>query len=253
MAAATTQVGAVAKAARILRAFTPERRVLTVRQVADRTHLPRSTCHALCSTLVEEDLLERLPGGGYRLGDSLADMGGQVIERHGLVEAASKPMRDLSRAASGEVHLGQLVGSYVIYLTRIEAHRDLPMRNRLGLRAPAFATGCGKAALSCLDEEEVRSRVMTACGEEDIEVDLEALLVELAEAREQGYVVSSSFQRNRISIAAPVIGRRGVIVGGLSIARSATSIPPEMVKRRGAAVIQAAQTVSAQLQSLGGR
>ena len=150
------RVESVAKAARILHAFDPERRTLTVRELASRSGCPRSTCHAICATLVDEQLLERVPGGGYRLGPALAEMGGQVIERTGLVEAATPSMRGLSRAVGGEVHLGQLVGRFVIYLIRIEHERRLPMRNRMGLRAPAHLTGCGKAALAQLDPVRVR-------------------------------------------------------------------------------------------------
>jgi DNA-binding IclR family transcriptional regulator len=246
------RVGSVVKAMSVLREFTPQRRVLTVRQIATGTGLPRSTCHALCATLVSESMLEQLPGGGYRLGTELALMGGQVIERLGLVEAASGPMKDLSRRCAGEVHLGQLVGGYVVYLTRIENKRELPMRNRLGLRAPAFLTGCGKAALYCLPEDEVRELVKTASREVDVDPDVEGLLVDLREARLRGYAVSDSFQRNRTSIAAPISGRGGAIVGGISIAQTATSLPPEVIEKRGEAVAAAATEVSAKLQALRG-
>ncbi len=250
VAGSSKRVASVAKAAQVLRVFTPQRRVLTVRQIADRTELPRSTCHGLCSTLVEEDLLEQLPGGGYRLGIELASMGGQVIERLGLVEAASGPMKELSRRIAGEVHLGQLVGGYVIYLTRIENKRELPMRNRLGLRVPAFMTGCGKAALSCLEDDEVRELAEVVRRDGDAVPDLPELLEELSRSRRRGFVVSDSFQKDRTSIAAPITGRGGIIVGGISIARTGAALPDKALEERGAAVSAAALEVSTQLQSL---
>ncbi|MBM3678469.1 MAG: helix-turn-helix domain-containing protein, partial [Actinobacteria bacterium] len=102
-----SRVESVAKAARILATFQPDIRVLTVREIARRTDMPRSTCHAICATLAAEGLLERATGGGYRLGAVLAGMGAQVIERAGLVEAASPAMSMLSRTVGGEIHLGQ--------------------------------------------------------------------------------------------------------------------------------------------------
>jgi DNA-binding IclR family transcriptional regulator len=46
MGAGGTRVGSVAKAARVLQAFTPLVASLSVRQVAERTGIPRSTAHA---------------------------------------------------------------------------------------------------------------------------------------------------------------------------------------------------------------
>jgi DNA-binding IclR family transcriptional regulator len=83
-----TSGGTVGKAAAVLRAFTPLTHVLSVRQLAERTGIPRSTVHELCSALCGQALLEAVSGGGYRLGPLLVELGGQVIERTGLVTAA---------------------------------------------------------------------------------------------------------------------------------------------------------------------
>ncbi len=239
------RVESVAKAARILHAFDPERRTLTVRELAARSGCPRSTCHAICSTLVDEQLLERVPGGGYRLGPALAEMGGQVIERTGLVEAATPSMRGLSRAVGGEVHLGQLVGRFVIYLIRIEHERRLPMRNRMGLRAPAHLTGCGKAALAQLDPARVRSLLAGEPG-----VDMDRLLAELADARRTGYVVSDSFQRGVASVAAPLFGPGNTVVGGLSVAQPERALDAARRGRVQEAVREAAAQTSERLRTL---
>ncbi|HEV2894806.1 MAG TPA: helix-turn-helix domain-containing protein, partial [Actinomycetota bacterium] len=85
MASNGTRVGSVAKAARVLQAFTPLVASLSVRQMAERTGIPRSTAHAICLTLCDAGLLEEGTGRGYRLGPALVGLGGQVIERTGLV------------------------------------------------------------------------------------------------------------------------------------------------------------------------
>jgi DNA-binding IclR family transcriptional regulator len=245
MSATELRVEAVAKASRILKAFEPERRVMTVRDIATRTGLPRSTCHAICSTLVGEELLEQLPGGGYRLGPGLAEMGAQVIERTGLVEAATASMTRLSSAVGGEVHLGQFVSGYIVYLSRVEHERRLPMRNRMGLRAPAHLTGCGKAALSGLDD----ARVVELVGGHD-DVDLPGLLDELAVARRRGFVVSDKFQAGVVSFAAPLVDPAGAVVGGISVAHARSMVDARRSARFGAAVRAAAAEASERLQAL---
>lgn len=244
----TTRIESVAKAARILRTFEPERRVLTIRDIAERTGIARSTCHAICATLTDAELLEQLPGGGYRLGIGLAGMGGQVIERTGLVEASMRSMNQLSRAVGGEIHLGQLVSGWIVYLYRVEHEHRLPLRNRMGHSAPAHLTGCGKAALSCMEPRQVTELVGSRA-----DVEMRPLLSELAMARGRGYVVSDSYQAGVVSVAAPVLDRTGKAVGGLSVAQPRGLMDERRREHVGAAVRIAARQITEQLRAPGWR
>ncbi len=234
-------VAAVGKAAALLRAYGPAVEVLSIRQLAARTGIPRSTVHTIAVTLAEEGLLQAVPGRGYRLGPLLVGLAGQIIERTGLVAAVEGALGPLLRTAGQEVHVGQLVGGWVVYLHRETGRIRPPMDNRVGLRAPAWRGGCGKAALSCLTADEVEARVERLCREEAAIPlpDLPALHDELAAGREQGYLVSSSFQAGRTSVAAPVIGVDGP-VGGLSVAGPSELFTASAVRRLGPDVAEAA-------------
>ncbi|NUR89968.1 MAG: helix-turn-helix domain-containing protein [Nonomuraea sp.] len=63
-----SHVRAVTKAVSVLRALADAPEALSVRDLAGRTGIPRSTVHALCATLCSEGLVEQEPGSGYRLG-----------------------------------------------------------------------------------------------------------------------------------------------------------------------------------------
>ncbi len=233
-------VAAVGKAVALLRAFGPAVEVLSIRQLAAWTGIPRSTVHTLAGTLAAEGLLEVVPGRGYRLGPLLVGLAGQIIERTGLVAAVEGALGPLLRTAGQEVHVGQLVGGWVVYLHRETGQIRPPMDNRVGLRAPAWRGGCGKAALSRLPTAEVERRLRRLCREEATALpDLPALHAELAVGREQGFLVSSSFQAGRTSVAAPVIGDDGP-VGGLSVAGPSALFTPAAVRRLGPEVADAA-------------
>jgi len=241
-------IESVLKASTILKAFQTGRRPLTVRDLAGRTGISRSTCHALCATMEAEELLEKVPGGGYRLGPALAVLGGQVIERAGLVEAALPAMRQLAHEERGEVHLGQLVSGWVVYLHRIELDPRLPMRNRMGLRAPAHLTGCGQAALSALRPARAREIIRMHAGEEAF--DLDEVVGHLERARATGYAVCGRFQAGVVSVAAPVRGPDGTALGGISVALPAEVVDARRTVRAGAAVVRAATSTSERLASL---
>ena len=128
----------------------------------------------------------------------------------------------LERLAPGdglEIHLGQLVGGWVVYLDRASGPVRAPMHNRVGLRAPAHLTGCGKAALALLPPAEVAARVEAVCAAESRHLpDLAALARELDGARRAGFVVSDTFQPGRTSVAAPIPDPAGAPAGGISVA-----------------------------------
>lgn len=237
-------VESVAKAAAVLQAFSPLLTTLSVRRLAERTNIPRSTTHALCRTLCEVGLLEQVPHRGYRLGPALVSLGGQVIDRTGLVTAAEGLLGRLPRRSGQEAHLGQFVDGWIVYLDRVLGSMPRPMRNRVGLRAPAFRTGCGKAALSLLQPEVVEEIVVRSCEAERIRrPDLGELARELAAVRRDGYVVSAFFQNGRTSVAAAIADVTGAPVGGVSIAGASELFTPSVVREAARSV----QEVSAQI------
>lgn len=240
-------VASVSKAAAVLRAFSPTVAALSIRQLSGRTGIPRSTVHAICQTLVHEGFLEAAPVG-YQLGPMVLRLGGQVIERTGLVRAAEGILNLLLRSPEQEVHLGQLTQGWVFYVDRAAGPRRAAMNNQVGQRAPAFLTGCGKAALSLLPFAEVEERVKRCCAETDRQLpDLYALDVELAAARAQGLVVSRSFQRDRTSVAAPVVDSDRRPVGGISVAGPDTMFTSAVLAAAKASVLEAAGTISLRL------
>ena len=247
------RVESVAKAARVLQAFTPLVTSLSLRQLADRTGIPRSTAHAICLTLCDAGLLEEVAGRGYRLGPALVGLGGQVIERTGLVGAAEGVVERLAPGDGLEIHLGQLVGGWVVYLDRASGPVRAPMRNRVGLRAPAHLTGCGKAALTLLPPDEVAARVQAVCAAEPGHLpDLAALASELAAARRTGFVVSDTFQPGRTSVAAPVPDASGAPAGGISVAGPTPLLTGPRFDRIRDQVVTAAATIGRRLATRAG-
>lgn len=241
----------MAKAAEVLRSFTALTPVLSLRRLAERTGIPRSTVHGLCVALEEAGLLEQVPGRGYRLGPALVELGGQVIQRTGLVEAADGIMERVPRPDGTEAHLGQLVDGWIVYLDRAAGVIRAPMNNRVGLRTPAVSTGCGRAALSLLDPADARIRVANAARAERRPApgpdELTALDSDLRQARELGYVVSTSFQPGRLSVASPVAALDGTSVGGVSIAGPIELFSRRVLHRTTTDVVAAAKRIGERL------
>jgi DNA-binding IclR family transcriptional regulator len=239
------RVNSVAKATTILATFTPLVRVLSLRQIVRRTGIPRSTAHGLCVTLCDAGLLEEVPHRGYQLGSALVALGGQVMDRTGLAEAACGLLDHALRRDGTEAHLAQLVGGWVVYIERRTGRHGAPMNNRVGMRAAAHRTGCGKAALSQLPEADVAARVRETCAADHLPLpDLAQLGEDLVRARRRGYLVNVDFQPGRVSVAAPVVDAQRMVVGGVSVAGPAKLFDAVSVERAAADIVAVAAAVS---------
>jgi DNA-binding IclR family transcriptional regulator len=242
------RVNSVAKATTILGTFTPLVRVLSLRQIVRRTGIPRSTAHGLCLTLCDAGLLEEVPHRGYQLGTALVALGGQVMDRTGLVEAAREQLQRALRRDGMEAHLAQLVGGWVVYVDRRTGRHGAPMNNRVGMRAPAHLAGCGKAALSRLRDDDVDARVRQTCAADHLPLpDLERLREELDAARARGYVFNDDFQPGRVSVAAPIVDAHQAVVGGVSVAGPARLFDPATRQQAAADIVAVATAVSERL------
>jgi DNA-binding IclR family transcriptional regulator len=240
-------VASVAKACRVLRAFTPTAGVLSVRQVAAQAGIPRSTTHELCRTLVAEGMLAD-GEGGYQLGPTVLQLAGQIIERTGLVHAAEGLLDPLVRVPEQEAHLGQLTHGWAAYVGRSSNPCQIPMLNRVGQRGPAHLTGCGKAVLSWLPFDEVVAHVEHCCAESGApRPDLAELEAEFTQARRDGWVTCRSYQQNRTSVAAPVFDSSGRPVGGVSLAGRSSMFTTAVIASAQAAVANTAGLITTRL------
>jgi DNA-binding IclR family transcriptional regulator len=238
----------VAKATAILGAFSSRLPVVSLRELSRRTGIPRSTVHGLCLTLCDEGLLEEVPRRGYQLGPALIALGGQVIARTGLVAAGEELLERATRLDGTWVLLGQLVDGWIVFLDRRTSKHHGPVSMRLGARAPVHRTGCGKAALSRLGDDEVAERVELACAAGRLSPpSMPDLLRQLAAARRRGFAINTAWRADRVSVAAPVVNRDSLVVGGVSVAGPAHLFTASAIAQAGEDVQSVAARIGERL------
>lgn len=235
-------VRAVQKAVALLHAFDREHRVLTVRELAELTGVPRSTCHALAQTLVDAQLLERYGAEGYRLGTGLATLGGQVLERTGLVDAAVEQINLRLTGTQSEIHVAQVVPTGIVYVLRVINGRRLPNHNRTGRHWPLHGSACGLATLAALPPDE-RTAYLAGLEPEGAARSQKSLDI----FQRTGYVVTGVAQSGFTSVGAPILGAGGVTIGAIGTAEGANYVTQRRVRELGEAIAQSAAAISATL------
>jgi DNA-binding IclR family transcriptional regulator len=145
---------AVARAIRVLLAFSDERPTWGLKPLSDHLGLNKTTVHRLLSVLEREELIRRLPGSEqYRLGPEAIALGGRALRATGLREAARPALEELARATRETVTLEVLIGSDVLIVDEVTSSRLLSGAGELGVRYPAHATATGKVLLAGLGSD----------------------------------------------------------------------------------------------------
>lgn len=144
----------------LLRAFAEARRPLALAEVAERLAAPKSSCHELVQTLVQEGFMLVLDGGRrYYPSRRLLDLAQQINQYNPIklrIEEALRRLRD----RTGETSLvARLQGQWAVALEICEGTQPLRYSARPGDLLPLHADALGKALLAGLPEEDRRRLV----------------------------------------------------------------------------------------------
>lgn len=210
---------AVRKALGMLDAFTASSPELSIRELARRSGVARSTAHRLVGELVEWGALERTTGG-VRLGVKLFELGHLAPTSVTLRDAALPYAHHLHEVTQLTVNVAIRGGAEIVYVEKITSRSLRVPHSRQGGRGALHATGLGKAILAFSDADivdEVAAGALTALTPKTI-VDPDALRAELDRVRRErlAYDVEES-RLGLFCVAAPILDVRGRALGAISV------------------------------------
>lgn len=222
-------------------------RPLPIAELARRADLPASTAYRLVDELAGHGLVER-DGAELTLGLRLLELARRIEDR--LAPELLEPARGIMRALAGEHDETALLtapaGRCAIGLDAVEPPRPVRLSYGRWRVAPMHLGASGKVLLAFLPAraaERVLAAVdhgVTASGQP---VDVERLRGELADARERRVVVThGELDRGVSGVAAPVLGPRGRLLAGITLAGPTERIAPDAERLCGA-VREAARAI----------
>ncbi|MBO6639168.1 MAG: IclR family transcriptional regulator [Roseitalea sp.] len=138
---------------KVLRAFSPERREMSLSEIAGHLGMTRSAAFRAVYTLnhlgyLMQDSRSRL----YRLGPAVMALGYGLLASRELVEIALPELERLRDETDWSAHLGVRDGRSVLYLLRVPSRMGLASIVHVGSRLPAVSTTMGRVLLADLDE-----------------------------------------------------------------------------------------------------
>lgn len=238
-------VKALGKALELLELLLEQRRPMRLQEICSRSGCPKSTAHALLTTLREYRMIDQDPDGRYRLGIRLYEYGSAVSAMWDARQLAHPYLEQLAQALGTGTYLAIHSGDYAISIDSCAASSGagLSVSVETGTPLPLHATAQGKLLLSAVSEQEVRR----FCRQEGLRpytrhslTDPEALALALAQVRAAGYAVEDGEYRVGLrAVAAPVYDA----AGSLAYAIGAVGLFPRVQSEEFRAVV--ARTVDA--------
>lgn len=220
----------------------------TLAELSEASALPKSTAYRLAAGLVKSGFL-RTDGRRYQLGYRLMELGELAKDQVRLPALARPHMKALAASSLETVHLGELVGTDVVYLEKVEGARGLLMRSRVGLASPACTTAMGKAIIANLPPDAWAAYFLNrgALTPHTI-TDLDVFELELHTVRQRG--IAFDREENELGItcvAAPVFDASGTATAAVSLSGAVVYLPPERLEELIGAVVACARAISKEL------
>ncbi|WP_223166528.1 IclR family transcriptional regulator [Nonomuraea sp. SYSU D8015] len=212
---------------RILSAFTGNRSMLGIADLARAVGLNKSTTHRYVATLTKLEYIQQDPETRkYFLGPRAVDLGFAAIDSMELTNVACPLLQALADETGYTVSMGLSDGPDVVYVDRRRSVRRnslaMDLNLHVGSRLPAYCTSMGKVLLAYKDAAAVRQILdhtdLARRGPKTI-TNREQLTAALARVRQSGVAVNDEELAPGLrSFAAPVHDRSGEVIAAINVA-----------------------------------
>ena len=241
----------------VLRAFSAQRRTMSLPEVAEATSITKSSAQRMIYTLEKLGYVRKHPRTKrYQLTPRVVQIGFNYLAADTLIDVANPFLSELTNVTGETTSLTEQDGAEMLYVARFVCMKFVPIHMPIGSRIPMYCTASGRAYLSALPDDEVRTLLeandrvahtqytVTDIGE------IEALL---GEARRRGYTSNrEELFIGDMTIAAPVLdGERRPVASVHVVAPTSRWTLADAEQRLAPAVIDCARGISNSIRTLG--
>ena len=236
-----TGESSLARAVRILEAFTPDEPALGVSEIARRAGLHVATASRLVAELADRGLLERGPDREVRIGVRMWELASRASPTRSLRDAAMPFLEDLHAVVGHHAQLAVLDGADVLFVERLSARDAVINYSRIAGRLPLHISSSGHVLMT-YGPPEILDRVLSRPLERYTAATItsaDQLRAAFDQVRRQGYaLLAGHVHDDATGIAVPVRDGLGDVVAALSVIvpnddRAVSAVPALLAAARG--------------------
>jgi IclR family KDG regulon transcriptional repressor len=247
------RIRAVSVATKLLGALADRPRQ-TMSQLAAQLDLTGSLCYRMLATLEAEGLVYRDQYRQYSLGSRTMYLGYQAQRSLPLNEIAEPVMSRLVEETTETVHLVLRDRLERVIVAMKESPQPVRVSTPIGTKFPMYYGGTGLCMFAYLtreEQDEILSGELVPKTRGTVR-DADRIREIAGEIRERGYHVAlGDFADSAFSIAAPVFGTDGVVIGSICVVGPESRLDRTVQARIVELVVKAGAVLSAALGSPG--
>lgn len=219
----------------VIQAFSRQSSAMTISQISQKTGIPRAAVRRCLYTLRALGFADTEDDRRYVLRPKILVLGHAYLSSIPFAAAAEPLLRAISEDLKESCSIAVLDGDDIVYTARASVSRIMTIDLRVGSRLPAAFTSMGRVLIAFRDEDlgERLGRVAFIPRTPHTIRDAEALKVELARVRQQGYsVVDEELEIGLRSIAVPIMAQDGTACAAINVGVHASRMSrDELVQR----------------------
>lgn len=240
--------GTVGKALEILDLVASFEKPVRFTDLLEQSPFPKATLYRFLQVLTNQHMLFHDPDHGtYSLGNRLVRLAHSAWKNASLAPIAKKDIEILAGLTGETVHLAQIDNGHVIFVDKLKANNRTETLAQVGMVAPAYCTGVGKAMLAFMAPkrlEIVLQQQSYFSYTPNSHKSADSVMQELEIIRDQGVAYDrEEHEEGIISIAAPILAASGRIIGAISIATSTTRHSLESLEQFRPALLDTAKKI----------
>ncbi len=217
----------LARGLAVVKAFSDQRRAMTIAQISHKTGIPRAAVRRCLYTLKQLGYADS-EANNFFLKPKILTLGYSYLSSTPLTVSAQPCLNQLSRTLNESCSLAVLEDNEVLYISRSQTSRVLSVALNAGSRLPAYCTSLGRVLLAGLTEaalDQYLSKVKLVAYTDRTVVNEARLREIIAETRQRGFaLVEEELEIGLRSIAVPVRGASGATMAALNIGAQATRV-----------------------------
>lgn len=240
----------VKKALSLLNLFDEKTYELSLKEISERSKLPKPTAYRLLTTLESMNYVYKLKenehDSRYRLGLKLLELGKLVSDQLEVRRIAFPYMETLAYEIQEAVHLVVINHNEAIYIEKVESSKAIRLYTRIGKSSPLYVGSGPKLLLANLPKE--KQEVIISQAETKGKINRLKFEEELQRIRMEGYSYSISEQdENTTGISYPIYDYRNRVIAALTISGLSTYFEGDNLKSIKAKSEKAAEVISRKL------
>lgn len=212
----------LARGLAVIRAFSQQRRHLTIAQLSQRTGIPRAAVRRCLYTLAKLGYVAADDARGYSLRPAILALGHAYLSSTPLATMAQPLLDHVSDALHESSSMAVLEGDEILYIARsTTTTRLMSIDLGLGSRLPAYCSSMGRVLLASLPEADLDAYLarvsLTRLTHRTLTTNAE-LKRALDEVRRKGFsVVDQELEIGLRSIAVPVVDPAGKVIASINV------------------------------------